>query len=66
MSHKSGVAGKDVYLYAGVMTEALQATIYCPLTLHGPSAIRSRTKQQQWVVFPSRGIEDDGAGYFFI
>lgn len=38
MSHKSGVAGKDVYLYAGVMTEAHQATTYCLMTLHRPSA----------------------------
>lgn len=38
MSHKSGVAGKDAYLYAGVMTEALQAATYCLMTLHRPSA----------------------------
>lgn len=27
MSHKSEVAGKDVYLYAGVMTEAFGVTL---------------------------------------
>lgn len=40
MSFKSQVAGKDVYLYAGVMTEALKAVTYCPLTLRRPSATK--------------------------
>lgn len=33
VSHISGVDGKDVYLYAGVMTEALQATAFCLMAL---------------------------------
>lgn len=37
MSHKSGVAGKDIHLYAGVMAEALQAATHCPTTLRRPS-----------------------------
>lgn len=50
MSHKSGVAGKDTYLYAGVMTEAHQATTYCLMTLHRLLAT-PHTQQQHWALY---------------
>lgn len=64
MSHKSGVAGKDVYLYAGVMTEAHQATTYCLMTLHRPTATpHTLITTTLGLLFQSEVILDEGAGF---